>query len=328
MKSNHLKTLLSGMRPTGRLHLGHYFGVLSSWIKLQNKCKCYFMASDWHALTSDYVDTSMINNNTLEMLADWITIGIDYKQSIIFQQSKVPQHSELFLILSMLTPLSWLKRCPTYKRQIKEIKNKDLNNYGFLGYPVLMAADILLYKAEIVPIGDDQLSHLEFTRDIARRFNNFYGNILIEPKEKLNKISRIPGLDGRKMSKSYYNTILLGETNDILKKKIENLFTDPLKIRRHDRGHPDDCVVFTFHKIINTEYSDIRKKCIIGSIWCMLCKKYLMEILSEFMGPLEKKRKNIISDKTFLEKIIKMGSQKAEAIAQNTIDEIRKAIKF
>jgi tryptophanyl-tRNA synthetase len=176
------KRVLSGMRPTGKLHLGHYFGTLKNWVALQDECDCYYMLSDWHALTTDYVDTSKVKKNALEMVADWITAGIEPDKVVIFKQSKVPQHSELFLVLSMITPLGWLERCPTYKEQIKEIKNKDLNNYGFLGYPVLMMADILLYKANIVPVGEDQLSHLELTREIVRRFNNFYGNILVEPK--------------------------------------------------------------------------------------------------------------------------------------------------
>jgi tryptophanyl-tRNA synthetase len=321
--------VLSGMRPTGRLHLGHYFGALKNWVALQNECDCYYMLSDWHALTTDYVDTSKVKKNALEMVADWITAGIEPDKAVIFKQSKVPQHSELFLILSMITPLRWLDRCPTYKEQIKEIKNKDLNNYGFLGYPVLMMADILLYKANIVPVGEDQLPHLELTREIVRRFNNFYGNILVEPKEKLTKAAKLPGLDGRKMSKSYGNSIFLTEEDDVLREKIKSMFTDPLKVKKDDPGHPDGCVVFAFHEIFNKEHNKRKEECEAGgSVGCVICKRQLMEILSEFMRPLVEKRKTVIAEKVYLEKIIDMGTQKAIETAQQTMTEIRWALKF
>jgi tryptophanyl-tRNA synthetase len=316
------------MRTTGRLHLGHYFGALKNWVELQNECDCYYMLSDWHALTTDYTDTSKIEENILEMVADWVTVGIDPQKVVIFEQSKVPQHSELFLILSMIAPLSWLQRCPTYRKQIKEIKNKDLSNYGFLGYPVLMAADILLYKASIIPIGQDQLSHLEFTREIARRFNNFYGNILIEPKEKLTKTAKVPGLDGRKMSKSYNNSVLLGESVDILKNKVQTMFTDPLKVRISDLGHPDGCVIFSYYEIFGAECKKRKEECKTGTIGCVSCKKQVVEMLSEFMKPLTEKRRNVISDKAYLKKIIEMGNLKAMETAQKTMAEIRQALKF
>ncbi|MDR3330972.1 MAG: tryptophan--tRNA ligase [Endomicrobium sp.] len=322
------KKVLSGMRPTGGLHLGHYFGVLQNWVALQDECDCYYMSSDWHALTTDYADTSKIDENTLDMVADWITAGIDPEKVTIFKQSFVHQHSEMFLVLSMLTPLGLLYRCPTYKEQIKEIKNKKLNNYGFLGYPVLMAADILLYKTDIVPVGEDQLSHLEFTREIARKFNSLYCNILVEPKEKLTKAAKLPGLDGRKMSKSYGNSILLGENDDILRDKVKNMFTDPLKIKKNDFGHPDGCVVFAFHKIFIKEYKNRELECKMGMVACITCKKQLMEMLSSFMKPLTEKRKIIVSDKAYLKKIIKIGSQKAVETAQMTMLEIRQALKF
>jgi tryptophanyl-tRNA synthetase len=322
------KRVLSGMRPTGRLHLGHYFGAIQNWIKMQEEFECFYMSSDWHALTTDYENTSKIDENTFEMIADWITAGIDPTQTVIFKQSRVVQHSELFLILCMITPLGWLERCPTYKEQIREIKNKDLNNYGFLGYPVLMAADILLYKANFVPVGEDQLAHLEFTREVVRRFNNFYGNILIEPKEYLAKASRLAGLDGRKMSKSYGNSILLGEEDDVLKEKIRNMFTDPLKIKKDDIGHPESCVVFSFHKLFNKDYIERQDKCKAGSIGCVLCKKQLMEILSEFMKPFTIKRKEIIADKVYLQKVTNEGNQKASEVARKTMAEIRQGLKF
>jgi tryptophanyl-tRNA synthetase len=292
------------------------------------------MSSDWHALTTEYADTSKINENTFEMIADWITVGIEPQKSVIFKQSAVPQHSELFLILSMIIPLGWLQRCPTYKDQIKKIKNKDLNNYGFLGYPVLMASDIFLYKANLVPVGEDQLSHLEFTREIARRFNNFYGEVLVEPEARLSKDAKIPGFDGRKMSKSYGNSILLGENDDAIREKVKNMFTDPLKIKKDDSGHPGGCVVIKFYKIFSESsdkyprFEQREADCKAGAIGCSLCKKQLTEMLSEFMKPLSEKRKELISDKAYLEKVIMKGCEKAESCARKTMTEIRKALKF
>lgn len=322
------KKVLSGMRPTGRLHLGHYFGALKNWVELQKEYECYYMFADWHALTTDYADTSKIDDNIFEMIADWITSGIDPKQSIVFKQSEVPQHSELFLILSMITPLGWLYRCPTYKEQMNEIKNKDLNNYGFLGYPVLQAADILLYKANLVPVGEDQLSHLELSREITRRFNNFYGEVLIEPQAKLTKSARVPGIDARKMSKSYGNSIFLGEDDDSMKEKVKNMYTDPLKIKKDDPGHPEGCVVFAFHEIFNEKHKEKEINCKNGSIGCMQCKKELMEMLSSFMKPLAEKRNDLMKDKAYLEKVIKEGCVKARETAENTMTEVRKALKF
>lgn len=322
------KKVLSGMRPTGRLHLGHYFGALKNWIALQDEYECYYMSADWHALTTDYADTSKINENTFEMVADWITAGVDPEKCVIFKQSEVPQHSELFLILSMITPLGWLYRCPTYKEQLTEIKNKDLHNMGFLGYPVLQAADILLYMADIVPVGEDQLAHLELTREITRRFNNFYGDVLIEPQAKLTKSARVPGIDSRKMSKSYGNSVLLGEDEDTLKKKVQEMYTDPLKIKKDDPGHPEGCVVFAFHKIFNENYAEREAECKAGSVGCVLCKRQLMEMLSVFMKPLAQKRADIINDKSYLEKVIKTGTEKAKQTASATMANIRKALKF
>jgi len=322
------KRVFSAMRPTGRLHLGHYFGVLENWIKLQSEYECYYMSADLHALTTDYSDTSKIDRNTLEMIADWITVGVNPNKTVLFKQSKVPQHSELFLILSMLTPLKRLYMCPTYKEQLKEIKNRNLHNYGFLGYPVLMSADILLYKSNIVPVGEDQVAHLEFTREIARKFNGFYGEIFVKPQEQLTKAAKFLGLDGRKMSKSYNNSILLGDDNDVLKYKVKSMFTDPLKIKKNDIGHPNGCVVFSFNKILNRDYKNREEKCKTGEIGCVSCKKQLIEILSEFMKPLSEKRKDIIADKTYIENVITTGCQKATEIAQKTMEEIHKILKF
>lgn len=325
-----MNKVLSGMRPTGRLHLGHYFGALKNWVELQNKFnnQCYYMIADWHALTTEYDNVDRINKNTLEMLADWISIGIDPKKSIIFKQSEVPLHSELFLILTMITPLNWLYRCPTYKEQIKEIKNKNLKNFGFLGYPILMSADILLYRANIVPVGKDQLAHLEFTREIVRRFNSFYGKMFDEPIGQITKYAKIPGIDGRKMSKSYNNSILLGEDIDVLNYKVKNMFTDPLKIRKTDKGHFSNCVVFAFLKAFDENCENLQKNCENGTISCMQCKKQLMEIISEFIKPLNKKRIYLLKNKSYLNEILKEGCQKAAIIATETIKDVRNAIKL
>ncbi|GMO64521.1 MAG: tryptophan--tRNA ligase [Endomicrobiia bacterium] len=323
-----VKRVFSAMRPTGRLHLGHYFGALESWVKLQDEYECYYMSADLHALTTDYSDISKIDKNTLNMVADWITVGIDPHKTVLFKQSKVPQHSELFLILSMLTPLKRLYRCPTYKEQLKEIKNKDLHNYGFLGYPILMSADILLYKSDIIPVGEDQISHLEFTREIAKKFNSFYGEFFIKPQERLTKTTKFLGLDGRKMSKSYNNSILLGEDNDVIKDKVESMFTDPLKIKKNDVGHPYGCVVFSFNKVLNRDYKNREEECKTGKIGCVLCKKQLIEILSEFMKPLSEKRKDIIADKAYLGDVIATGCQRAIEFAQKTMEEIHKILEI
>jgi len=316
------------MRPTGRLHLGHYFGALKNWVAMQEEYDCFYMSADWHALTTDYADTSKVKENAFEMLADWITAGLKPEKCVMFKQSEVPQHSELFLILSMLTPLGWLYRCPTYKEQINEIKNKDLSNYGFLGYPVLQAADILLYKADYVPVGEDQLSHLEFSREITRRFNNFYGEVLIEPQAKLTQTAKLPGIDGRKMSKSYGNSVFLGETEDAVKEKVKNMFTDPLKIKKDDPGHPEGCVVFSFHKIFNKDAARLETQCKAGGAGCVSCKKQLTEMLSDFMKPLAQKRNELMSDKAYLEKILDEGAQKARQAAQDTMKEVKKALKL
>lgn len=322
------KRVLSGMRPTGRLHLGHYFGALKNYVAIQDTHECFFMVADWHALTSDYADTKNIKENIIDMVIDWLSIGIDPKKAVIFRQSEVQYHSELFLILSMITPLGWLYRCPTYKEQLKEVQNKDLNNYGFLGYPVLMASDILLYKANEVPVGEDQLAHLEFTREITRRFNNFYGEVLVEPQALLTKTARVPGLDKRKMSKSYGNSILLAETDDDISKKVKTMYTDPLRIKATDAGHPDGCVVFAFHEIFNKSAQTRKQECINGCVGCVKCKKELTELICEFSRPIFQKRQELSTDKKYVEDILKEGSQKAGQVAKQTINEIREAVKI
>jgi tryptophanyl-tRNA synthetase len=271
------KRILSGMRPTGKLHLGHLVGALDNWVKLQDEYECFFMVADWHALMSEYENTAVLSESMLDNVIDWLSAGIDPVKSTLFIQSEVPQHLELNMIFSCLTPLGWLERCPTYKEQLREIKTRNLNTYGFLGYPVLQAADILLYKAEKVPVGEDQLPHLELTREIARRFNSLYKKELFpSPDAILTKAPRLLGLDGRKMSKSYDNTIGLSDSAETIKKKTQAMFTDPKRIKLTDKGHPEICNVFSYYSIfipqMQKEASDWCRNAKLG---CTDCKKRL-----------------------------------------------------
>ena len=326
--SKNKKRILSGMRPSGRLHLGHLFGALDNWVKLQDEYECYYMVADWHALTTDYADTSNIKENTREMVIDWLTAGIDPAKSVIFKQSQVSEHAELHLLLSMITPLGWLYRCPTYKEQLQEVSNKDLNTYGFLGYPVLQAADIMIYKASVVPVGEDQLPHLELTREIARRFNGFYGNCLIEPAGLVTKSARVPGIDARKMSKSYGNAITLAEESESVKAKVKQMFTDPKKIRANDPGHPEGCVVCAFHKLYNTNADSLAEECKAGKMGCAPCKALLTELLNKALEPFREKRSKIASDKKLIDEVLEAGQKKAKATAVKTMEEVRTAIKI
>jgi tryptophanyl-tRNA synthetase len=320
------KRVLSGMRPTGKLHLGNYIGALKNWIDLQEKYECFYMIADFHALTTEYNNPKEIKNYITEMVIDWITVGLDPKKCSIFLQSNVKEHAELHLILSMITPISWLQRCPTYKEQQKELKNIDLSTYGFLGYPVLQAADILIYKAEFVPVGEDQLPHLELTREIVRRFNNFYKPILIEPQPLLTPITKLPGIDNRKMSKSYNNCIYISDSLSSVKEKIMNMFTDPKKIRINDIGHPQGCVVFKYHSIYNEkEVENIEKECKKGKIGCVKCKENLYQKMAPVFEIWSKKREEIIH-KLDINEIIEAGSKNAREIAKKTIEEIKQAI--
>ena len=321
------KRILSGMRPTGPMHIGHLLGALENWSSLQNKYESFFMAADWHALMSEYENPGEIQNNIIEMAADWIACGIDPKKSTIFVQSHVPEHLELAMILSDITPLSWLERCPTYKEQLREMKRRNLTTYGFLGYPILQAADILLYKADTVPVGEDQLAHLELTREITRRFNNLYKKILIEPQPLLTKTPRILGLDARKMSKSYNNFIALKDEPKVIRKKVSSMITDPKRIKRNDKGHPDLCNLFSYNKIFKGKDTEkLRKLCIDASIGCIDCKNKLADMLIDALKTIQKKRKDIIKDKKGIEKILSDGKERARSIAKKTIDEVKKAV--
>lgn len=322
-------TILSGMRPTGALHLGNYFGALENWIKLQDEYDCYFTVVDWHALTTGYEDTSDIKKNIDDMLIDWLSAGLDPEKCRIFIQSHVKEHAELHLLFSMITPLSWLFRCPTYKDQLSQMKDRDITTYGFLGYPCLQAADILVYKANVVPVGEDQLPHVELTREIARRFNHIYGEVFPEPQSKLTKAKVLPGLDGRKMSKSYGNYIALSDSPEEIRKKANMMITDPARIRKDDPGHPEVCTVFAFHKVFNEgEVTEIEESCRGGKIGCVACKKNLANKMVEYMTPIYERRQDILKKPQILKEIVAQGDEAARKIAGNTIEEVRKAMKI
>jgi len=321
--------ILSGMRPTGPLHLGHLVGAIENWVKFQEDYECFYEVADWHALTSEYHNSESIAHNTVEIVADFVSCGIDPERSTIFVQSHVPQHTELHLVLSMITPVGWVERCPTYKDQLKELAAKDINTYGFLGYPVLQAADILMYRADTVPVGDDQLPHLEMCREITRRFNKIFGPVFPEPQAKLTRTPLLLGLDRRKMSKSYGNYIALSEEPDSIRKKVAEAFTDPQRKRRSDPGRPDFCNIHAYYRAFVPEpVEEIAEKCRKAEIGCVECKKMLAEELIKFLEPIQAKRKELMRDKSTIPDIIKAGDERARAMAAETMEMVRKAIKF
>ncbi|RJO64718.1 MAG: tryptophan--tRNA ligase [Candidatus Omnitrophota bacterium] len=323
------KKILSGMRPTGKLHLGHLIGTLDNWVKLQEEYDCFFMVADWHALMSEYEDPAHMGDTIIDNVADWLACGISPKKAALFIQSQVPAHLELYMFLSLFTPLGWLERCPTYKEQLREIKNRDLKTYAFLGYPVLQAADILLYKSDIVPVGEDQLPHLELTREIARKFNSMYKKeVFPQPQALLNTVSKLRGLDGRKMSKSYNNYINLSEEPEEVRKKIKDMFTDPLRIRLNDPGHPDKCNVHSYYAVLAPlREPEIDTLCRKAQIGCTECKKELAEILISYLAPIQKKRKDLLQDKGYIRDILREGKEKAYAAALETIVSVRKLLQ-
>jgi len=323
------RRILSGMRPTGPLHLGHLVGALENWVKFQDEYECFYEVADWHALTSEYHHSENIARNTTELVADFVACGIDPQKSTIFVQSHVPQHAELHLILSMLTPVGWVERCPTYKDQLKELAAKDINTYGFLGYPVLQAADILMYRADTVPVGDDQLPHLEMCREIVRRFNRIFGEVFPEPKAKLTRTPLLLGLDRRKMSKSYGNYIALSEEPDSIRQKVAQAITDPQRARRSDPGRPGYCNIHAYYRVFVPDKADeIAEGCKTASLGCVECKKMLAEGLIEFLEPIRKKRNELMSDKDAIPAIIREGDERARQAAAETMELVRKAIKF
>lgn len=321
--------ILSGMRPTGPLHIGH-LGVLENWRSLQETYRCFFMIADWHALTTAYEDTSQLPKHIQAVALDWLSAGLDPTKASIFIQSHVKAHAELTLLLGMNVPLSWLERVPTYKDQIQQLgeMGKDINTYGFLGYPLLMAADILLYRANVVPVGEDQLPHLEFSRELARRFNHLYQTDLFpEPKAKLGKIPSLPGVDGRKMSKSYQNDIALSATEAEITQRVRQMITDPARIRKDDPGHPEVCVVFKYQGLFNQGASEeIETACRKGEIGCMQCKKMLAERLNEKLQPIRERRAYFEEHPMEVKEVLLEGQKKAQEAAEATMDLVRKAV--
>jgi tryptophanyl-tRNA synthetase len=332
--------ILSGMRPTGKLHLGNYVGALRNWINLQDDYDCFFFIADWHALTTDYADTTMVKQNSLEVMIDYLAAGLDPERSVLFIQSHVPQHAELHLLFSMITPLGWLERVPTYKEQRENIKDKDLSTYGFLGYPLLQAADILIYQADFVPVGEDQVPHVELTREVARRFNQFYPRklreddkdpqrdvVFPEPKPLLTPAAKLPGTDGRKMSKSYGNTLLLSEPEALMRAKLKTMVTDPARIRRTDPGNPDVCPVGDLHKIFSDAetMAKVNEGCRTAGIGCIECKKWAADNLWKVLGPIQERRAKYEANPKLAWDLLEEGSAKARDAAEATMREVRAA---
>jgi tryptophanyl-tRNA synthetase len=324
------KRILSGMRPTGPLHLGNYHGALDNWVKLQDVYECFFFIADWHALTSDYENTGSIRENITQMMIDWLSVGLSPEKCTLFVQSQIKEHAELFLLLSMITPVPWLERNPTYKDQIVQLSNKDLSTFGFLGYPVLQAADIIIYRADIVPVGIDQVPHVEITREIARRFNYLYGDVFPEPQSLLTETPKILGLDRRKMSKSYGNAIYLSDSPDQIRSKTAGMITDPQRARKSDPGNPDVCNVFEFHKL----YSDgqlvsrVEAECRTARIGCVECKKLMAENLVAALHPIREKRDYYENHPDMVKNFIDEGCKRATREARKTMTAVRDALKI
>jgi tryptophanyl-tRNA synthetase len=322
------------MRPTGKLHLGNYMGALANWVKLQDsgQYECYFFIADWHALTSDYADPSQIEPNSREVILDYLAAGLDPKKSVLFQQSKVLQHAELNLLLGMITPLSWLERVPTYKEQQENLTGKDLSTYGFLGYPLLMASDILMYQPQFVPVGNDQTAHVELTREVARRFNQFYKldgrEVLPEPQVLLTPSPKLPGTDGRKMSKSYGNTIEMNDPEPVVRQKLKTMVTDPARIRRIDPGDPDKCPVGDLHKVFSTAetLAKVYEGCRSAGIGCIECKSWAADALVQILNPIQQRRASFTTEQ--VDEILKDGSDRARARAEQTMCEVRTAMQL
>lgn len=323
------KAILSGMRPTGRLHLGHY-SVLENWARLQKDYDAYFFIADYHALTTAFDNTASIGQNIQDMALDWLAAGLDPEQSAIFVQSEIKELAELHIYFSMITPLAWLERVPTFKDQVNQFAKggKDIMTYGFLGYPQLMAADILLYRAFGVPVGEDQLPHIEFCRELARRFNYLYQRqVFPEPQALLAKIKQLPGLDGRKMSKSYDNYITLGADRQEIEQRVRQMVTDPARIRKDDPGHPEVCTVYTYHKYYNTdEQEQIKCDCQQGCIGCVACKKRLAAKLGEYMEPIRERREHFAGKPQLVQEILQDGGQRARQKAAETLTMVREAM--
>ncbi len=339
------RRILSGMRSTGKLHLGNYMGALANWVKLQDDYDCFFMIADWHALTSDYADTSSIKSNMLEVTMDWLAAGLDPNRSALFVQSHVMQHAELHLLLSMITPLGWLERVPTYKEQQQNMGNKDLGTYGFLGYPLLQSADIMVYQAHFVPVGEDQVPHIELTREVARRFNQFYPKrpvppniedpdssyfVFPEPQPLLTPSPKLPGTDGRKMSKSYGNSILMSDPEPVIRQKLKTMVTDPQRVRRTDPGNPQVCPVYGLHKVFSSEQTrkEVEVGCTTAGIGCIQCKGWVADAIVSHLAPLQERRRPYEENPKHAWDVLVEGARKAETAAENTMREVREAMKI
>jgi tryptophanyl-tRNA synthetase len=321
--------VVSGMRPTGRLHLGHLVGALQNWEALQRQYDCYYFVADWHALTSEYASTSGITETAFDNVADWIAAGIDPEKSTLFIQSLVPEHAELYLLLQMVTPIPWLERVPTYKEQIDQLKEKDLSTIGFLGYPLLQTADVIIYNAAFVPVGEDQVPHLELSREVVRRFNNFYGEVFVEPEHLLTRAARLPGLDNRKMSKSYGNTIDLSDAADAVVKKVRQMYTDPKRIRADIPGTVEANPVFTYHDVFNDnqdEVEDLKTRYRAGKVGDVEVKTKLAAAVNARLEPIRERRARVAARPDYVRDVLIEGSRRARAVAQETMERVRAAV--
>ncbi|KYO64552.1 tryptophan--tRNA ligase [Thermovenabulum gondwanense] len=328
MSKNH--RIMSGMRPTAKLHLGNMMGALMNWVKLQDEYECFYSIVDWHALTTGYNDTSGLKGYIREMVIDWLSVGLDPEKCNIFVQSQIKEHAELHLLLSMITPLSWLERCPTYKEQLRQLEGREINTYGFLGYPVLMTADILAYKADLVPVGEDQAPHLELAREIVRRFNYLYKPVFPEPEALYTEAKVLPGIDGRKMSKSYDNYIAISATPEEIRQKVMMMVTDPARIKKSDPGHPEICTVYAFNKVFAEEerVKELEESCKNAKIGCVECKKRLADLLVKFMEPIRERRISLEKNPELVNDILNTGAKKAREVASKTLEEVREAMKI
>ncbi len=330
MPENQRRRILSGMRPTGRLHLGNLVGALQNWIELQEQYECHYFVADWHMLTTHYAEVSELQSDIQEMVTDWLAAGLDPSKATFFIQSRLPEHAELHLLFSMIAPLGWLERVPSYKEQMDNLEGRDLNTYGFLGYPLLQAADILMYKADGVPVGEDQVPHVELTREIARRFNHLYRKVFPEPQALLTHAPRLPGTDGRKMSKSYGNAIFLSDPPAVVSKKVAGMMTDPARKRRWDKGNPDVCPVFDFHKIFSPPevVERVNRECRTAEIGCVECKKLVTGQLNQFLAPIQNRRRQLEQNPEQVWQVLEEGTCKARQVAQATMQEARAAMNL
>ena len=323
--------VVSGMRPTGKLHLGHLVGALNKWTELQSDYDCMYFVADWHALTSDYSDTGQLTKNAYDNVADWIAAGIDPDRCTLFVQSLVPEHAELYLLLQMVVPIPWLERVPTYKEQIDQLAERDLSSIGFLGYPLLQGADVVVYRAQYVPVGDDQVPHLELTREVVRRFHHFFGEVFVEPQPLLTTVPRLPGLDNRKMSKSYGNTIDLSDDESTVRKKVMQMYTDPKRVRADTPGTVEGNPVFIYHDAFNSDLAqieDFKTRYRAGTVGDVEVKKSLADAINIHLEPMRERRREILSQPGRIREILCDGSAKARRLAQETMAEVREAVRL